>query len=379
MLGVAPRRRPPKTTTDPFSALATEGPAPVYAVDGVSVLVDEFVRAIRSTVFPPEAAGVDFNFDQLTGPETSWARVLDTAQTLPAFALRRLVIVHQANVLLEPRGRGERAKEEADRAVEALSAYLEAPSVTTTLVLVARDKWDGRLRAHKALKKADVLVRFEPPREREMPALLRERAKVLGAVLEPDAARALVAAVGTDLATAIKSLEQLWLYVGPESGQPITRADVDAVVSDVREENVFQLMDAIAGGQRGEALAGLHKIFALARERNDAIAFRTFGLLARQYRNLLGARAALDAGARPGDLPKLLGVPPFAADKLVDLARHGSAGRLARALASIAATDRAFKGGVLDHPRALERLVLALQRDDALVPPETRASRDPRA
>ncbi|MEL6186987.1 MAG: DNA polymerase III subunit delta, partial [Myxococcota bacterium] len=209
--------------------------------------------------------------------------------------------------------------------------------------------------------------------------LLRERAKALGAKLEPDAARALVAAVGTDLGTAFQNLEQLWLYVGPNSGQPITRADVEAVVSDVREENVFQLMDAIAAGHRGEALAGLHNIFAQGRERKDAIAFRTFGLLARQFRNLLAASAALAAGARPGDLPKLLGVPPFAADKLVDLARQGDPGRFSRALVSIAATDRAFKGGTLDYPRALERLVLALQQDAPLVPPETRASRDPRA
>ncbi|MEO1229444.1 MAG: DNA polymerase III subunit delta [Myxococcota bacterium] len=372
-------RRPTKAKIDPFAALEKEGPGPVYAVDGVQVLVDDFVRAVRAAVFPPGAAGVDFNLDQLTGPETSWARVLDTAQTLPAFAPRRLVLVHQANLLLEPKGRGERSKEEADKAVDALTTYLEAPSETTTLVLVAKDKWDGRLRAFKAFKKAGVLVRFDAPKEREMAGLLRERAKALGAKLEPDAARALVAAVGTDLGTAFQNLEQLWLYVGPNSGQPITRADVEAVVSDVREENVFQLMDAIAAGHRGEALAGLHNIFAQGRERKDAIAFRTFGLLARQFRNLLAASAALAAGARPGDLPKLLGVPPFAADKLVDLARQGDPGRFSRALVSIAATDRAFKGGTLDYPRALERLVLALQQDAPLVPPETRASRDPRA
>lgn len=371
-------RKPARKAVDPFAALAAEGPRPVYALDGVPVLVEEFLQAVRTAVFPPGATGMDFNFEQKTGPETNMVAVLDAAQTFPAFAPRRLVVVTQANVLVEPRGRSERAKDEADKAADQLLAYLERPSETTTLVLVAQEKWDGRLRPYKGLKKAGAAVRFEAPKEREMPKLLQARAQAMEIRIEPDAARALAQVVGTDLGAGVKHLEQLWLYVGPDRGVAIQRADVDAVITDVREENVFALMDAIASGSGASALHGLHNIFTQTREKRDATAFRTLGLLARQYRNLLATRSALDGGARRGDLASLIGVPPFAADKLADLAMTGPGDRFARALTSLAAVDRAFKGGSLDRQRTMERLVLALQRDEVLIPPETRLERDPR-
>lgn len=375
---MASRNRTAKATADPFAVLSKDGPQPVYAVDGVTVLVDEFVRAVKAAVFPPGATGMDFNFEQRTGPETTLSQVLDAAQTLPAFAPRRLVVVSQANVLVEPRGRSERAKDEADKATDALLAYLERPSETTTLLLVAQEKWDGRLRPYRALKKAGAAVRFDAPKERDMPKLLQARARASEIHIEPEAARALAQVVGTDLGAGIKHIEQLWLYVGPEAGVPIRKTDVEAVVSDVREENVFELMDAIASGSGASALRGLHNIFTNTRDKRDATAFRTLGLLARQYRNLLAVRSALDGGARRGDLPGLVGVPPFAADKLADLAGGGAPDRFARALASLAAVDRAFKGGSLDRQRSLERLVLALHRDEVVEPPETRLERDPR-
>lgn len=353
-------RSSPRSRTDPLATLKAQGPAPIYAVDGLGLLADEFVAAVRAAIFPPgTGAGVDFNLDTFAGREASLPRVLDAAQTLPAFAPRRLVMVRQAEALLEGRGASEAA-------LEGLLRYLSNPSPTTTLVFVA-DKFDGRSKVYKALRKEGFAVRFESPAERDMPRLLTARAEAMGKALESDAVLALVSGVGADLGAAVQALEQLVLYVGPENDDPIRAEDVDAVVSPVREESVFQLIDALADGDQDKVSQGLYRILVTQREPP----LRLLALVARQYRNLIRAKAALEAGLPERELPSLLGVPPFAADKVRAQAKKGSLGRFARSLASVSTTDRALKGGTLDPYLAVERLALALSRDERLDPPES--------
>ena len=354
---MAVSKRPPrKAAKDPFSTLRNDGPRPVYALDGLGLLVDEFVSEVRQLVCPVNAPAADFNFDLFTGKEAKLTRVLDAAKTLPAFAARRLVIVRQAHLLLE--GRSVR-----DEDIEAVIRYLEHPSDTTTLIFIA-DKWDGRTKLYRAFKKKNATVRLEAPAERELPGVLASRAKTRGIHIEPEALRALLAAIGPDLEALVAALEQLHLFVGPESRRSIQRSDVEMVVSSVREESVFELVDAVSDESSTRALKGLHRLLIAQREPP----LRLLALIARHYRHLIRARAAQDLGIDRRELASMLGIPPFAAQRVSEQAAKSDCARLARCLASIATTDRALKGGTLDDLRAVERLVFALRQDESLFP-----------
>ena len=358
---MAGRRSAPKKGANPWSLLESSGPAPVYVLDGERLLVDEFIAAVRAAVFPPGASAVDFNFDQFIGRDVALAHVLDAARTLPAFAPRRLVVVRQAEPLVEGQGSAK------ERGAEMFAGYLERPSPTTTLILAAGGRWDARTKLYRAAKKAGAAVRFEAPREREMPRAIEVRARKMGAHIEPDAVRALAEGVGVDLEAAVRALELLILYVGPGEGRTIRVQDVDEVVPRVREASIFALVDAVAEGNVAHLLEGIDRV--LVKQREPALKF--LALVTRHYRNLLRARVALDSGISRGELPSLLGVPPFALDGLLEQVQGGDAGRFARALASLSATDRALKGGSLGDVRAIERLAFALQYDQVLVPPES--------
>lgn len=336
---------------DPIAELEKNGPRPLYLIDGVQTFVDELVQAIRAAVFPPGAMGIDFNLEVLYGRETSWDRILDSAMTLPAFAPRRLIIVHQADALMTSRKKGE------DGGLERFLGYLDAPSPTTTLVLAA-SKLDGKLAPVKRAKAKKVLVSLAAPKERDMPGFVAQRARRLGVDIEPAAVRALVTAFSNDVSGVISALEQLDLYVGPGSGQPIRVADVEAVVSTVREESIFELVDAISSGDARGTTAGLHRLLVVQRE----APLKLLALVARQFRLLVKASAALAEGQERG-LASLLGVPPFVVNKLSAQARKGDPARFARGLVSISACDRALKGASVDDLHTFERLVSALRRD----------------
>ena len=187
---------------DPLGALTKGPPDPLYVIDGDErVWVDDAVRRIRAAAVPAQAA--DFNYEALDGKQVSAARIVDAANMLPAFADRRLVLVTHADKL--PLA--------AD--VDTLVAYAKDPCRTTTLVIVADKKFDGRSKGYLALKKAGTALRFDPPRAREMPAAVRARARTLDVRVDDGAVRALVDAVGTDLSRAQSGARGAGVVRGP--------------------------------------------------------------------------------------------------------------------------------------------------------------------
>ena len=327
-----------------FEDLKKGPPKPVYAIDGEErLMVDEALRALKAASVPPHA--VDFNFDQMNAKEVPVARIVEASQTLPAFAERRMVLVTQAEHI------------DIEKATELVS-YFDDPSPTSVLVLVATAKFDARTKFYKALQKADSTYRFDRPSAREMPNALRARARAMGIEIEDGAVRLLVDAVGNDLSTASQALEVMSLYVGPHAGRAINAEDVAQVVAVTREENIFALVDAIGSRDRAAALEGLHAMLS----GGQAHPLQLLALVARHYRNLMKAKAAQGAGVPRNELPKLMGVPPFAVDKILGQARGYSGRKLAENLSAVAAADRALKGGRLDPARAMERLVFELMR-----------------
>ena len=331
------------TSKDPFSALQGKPVTSLYVVDGDErVWVDEAVRMLKAAAVPKHAA--DFNYEVLNAKQVSAARIVDSANMLPAFAERRMVLVVHADKLLQ-----------ADD-VEVLLAYAQKPSPTTTLVIVADKKFDGRMKGYLALKKAGTVLRFDTLKPREMPGAVRARARTLGVQLEEGAVRALVDAVGTDLSRASQVLEVLSLYLEPSEVRAITADDVAEVAMVTREENVFELVDDIGAKDRARVLAGLHQMLVVSREP----ALRLLALVARHYRMLLKAHEADQARVPRQQLPAALGVPPFVVDKVLRQARGYDRADLVRGLRWVAATDRALKGGSLSPIRAMERLALGL-------------------
>lgn len=335
---MAPRGKP---KGDPLADLERDGPRPVYAVDGEErALVDDAVRTIKAASLPETAR--DFNFDAFSAKDVTPIRIVEAAQTMPAFAKRRLVMVSHAE------------KIDADDA-DALIGYLENPNPYAVLLLVA-DKFDARTKLYKAFKKAGAALRFDRPRIGEMPQIVNARAARLGVKIEPRAVRALVDAVGADATAAWQALELLSLYAGPGSDRAIALADVEAVVTSTKEESIFQLVDAIGAGDRAAVLEGLHRMLTVSRDHP----LRVLAMVARHYRNLTKARAAMDARIPRGELQGLLGVPHFVVNNILQQARRHDLQSLARGVAACGETDRELKGGPLDDARAMERLALSL-------------------
>lgn len=318
------------------------GPKPVYLLEGEErLLLEEARDLIKEKALAGALA--DFNLDVLGGKDLTAHRIVDAALMLPAFARCRVVLVKDLDKLAgEP---------------DALIDYLASPSESTVLILVA-EKLDARTKLAKALKKHATVLRFDRPKERDMPPVIQRRAKRLGLELDSGAVRALVDALGSDVAGVVSALEKLWLYVGVDGGTKVSAAHVEELISPVREESVFAFADAVGARNTRSAMEALSNM--LGRNRGHPLAL--LGMIARHWRHLAEARAMLDSGARRAEAGAGLGLPPFVIDKVVGQAEKQRLPALVRGLEAIAQADQALKGGKLPGERVMERLVLTLTR-----------------
>jgi DNA polymerase-3 subunit delta len=313
---------------------------PVLVVSGSErFFVDRALRAIRRAVLADSPPG--FNDDVFEGKGCNAARIVDAAQTLPMLAQQRFVLVRDADAL---------AAGELDK----LASYLDNPSPSSCVVMLA-EKLDGRTRFARRAAKLGIVVDAAPLRFGDLRTFLHAEVSRRGARIAPDAAAALLDALGADLPAIDDALERLSLYVG--TGATIGTGDVAACVTRVRVESIWSLVDAVGLRDRRAALQAAASLLA---DREPPL--RILAMVARQLRMVGRMQAALAGGAAPPEAARQAGAPPFKARELATAAKRFEPRLLARAFAILAQTDVALKGGKRPGDSVLQGALLELTR-----------------
>lgn len=187
----------------------------------------------------------------------------------------------------------------------------------------------------------------------EVAQWLQDRAVRAGISIEPQAIEALADLVGANLRALAAELEKLATYA---DGRTITAEDVRALTPVVREERVFDLIDAIVEGHASNALNILRRML------DDGSATPGFVqiMVARQLRQLVRATEILEGRGSQDDVAAITKVRGFPLTKLMRQARATHSGAAEAALRASEASDHAVKTGKLSDELALELLVVEL-------------------
>ena len=253
---------------------------PLYFVYGDDPgLLGSIVGELKSRVDGPVGA---FNLDTLSAAEVDPDRIAAVARQLPVMAPQRVVIVRQAEAL-------------DAKAWKPLLPVLEDPPNTCCLAFFGTKKPNESMKAIRLIKAAGGLVPCEQPRGRQLGEWLQDRCEESGARLGRDAGERLIELVGTELGLLDAALQKLATYVG-ERGR-ISSKDVDEVVAETREHNIFDLADAVGRRDLAEAMRLLRGVLDDGRNPIQIV-----GMLAATFRKLVSARSALDAGDAPAEV-----------------------------------------------------------------------------
>jgi len=298
----------------------------------------EAARALVDSHLDPSLR--DFNFDVLRGSEVDVDHLASVLATPPMMSEWRVVLLKETEGLAG-----------SPRARDVLLATLQSPPPGLALIMVATVPDRSRARFYKDLETHAHVQHFGAVSPNDVPGWLMSRAgEDHGFTLAEDAARALAAAVGTDLGVLSQELEKLSTLVG--QGGCITREVVEAAGIQLPKQDRWQWFDQVGERRFAEALASLGTLFAQSES--------GVGLVAGLGTHLLRLAVASQGGV--GALESVLERHQrWMASRLLPQARRWRSDELDDALAGLLRTDRLLKSSGLSEHALLEEWLLARQ------------------
>jgi DNA polymerase-3 subunit delta len=276
----------------------------------------------------------------VAGEEASVAEILDELRTTPFLTDKRVAVIRGADGFVSKHR-------------DTLEKYFEKPASTGVLVLTVTT-WDARTRLAKMLPKVGTLIALTPPPRWKLPEhLIQYAAGKHKMKLNKDAAEMLVELTGEELAQLYNEVDKLALFA---HGETVIRADhVEALIGHHRIYDAFEVIDAMVGGNAGQAITRLRNMF----EEDKSSEYSAVGAFAFHLRRMFQAKALLEKRTNPADIAKQLRIWSnqdrfFASLQRISLPQIGGF------LEELAAIDHATKTGQGQAPVLIEQLVLRL-------------------
>jgi DNA polymerase-3 subunit delta len=307
--------------------------------------MSEELTKIRASAGPEEVQ--DPNTTVFEGRSFNLNDIIGAAQVVPFMADRRVVIVR--GVLARMQKRDKSLGDEWRN----LSESLVGIPATTELVFVEEMNLRDNGLALKSVGPSARIQQYHKKRRGELENWVRDRFAHHEARATRDAIARLAWLAGSDTRLLDQEIKKLGLYAGDRE---VTQDDVDLMVPDVREANIFAAVDAVL--ERRPAVA--MKLFYSLLSGGSSVQY-ILSMLHRQVRLLILAVELRQQGVHPDEIGKRIGLTnQYALDKTLRQSTGYSTDHLASILRRLLAADLANKQGEMDEQLAVEILVAEL-------------------
>ena len=292
------------------------------------------------------SANAEMNITTLDGSSAVLEEIRAETHAMPFLTERRMVIIDHP--LAAAKGKNQQQK---------FLALLESvPASTACVLLINRDlkdshwllSWAGN-HPRQAWKRS-----FALPRGRAMSRWIQDQAAARGGEFTPRAAQLLASYLDEDPRLAALEIEKLLTYV--DFSRSVTAEDVQKLTADVRQGDVFRMVDAIGTGDGETASRMLHRLL----DEKDPLPL--FGMIVRQFRLLIQVREILNThpSRDHNAIADQLDQHPYPIKKILPQARQFTLEQLRTIYQQLSEVDQAMKTGALDGELALDLLIAAL-------------------
>ena len=221
--------------------------------------------------------------------------------------------------------------------LEPLQAALGSLPPETVLVLIARGKAPKQLASAVQAAGGDSRE-YAAPKPWHLPKWVVERAGEEGVQVDPETAKELVSLVGPNQQRLAREIEKLALGVHPATR--IGLEDVERLASGDASPGAYDLADALAAGDRSEALAVAERIAG-----NEGKPGGLVWSIARRLREVHRAAALLEAGMPEQKVGEAVTRQPWLAKKIVARAKKADRATLEQVLCVLAEVEIDLRGG----------------------------------
>jgi DNA polymerase-3 subunit delta len=294
------------------------------------------IRALVEAHIDP--ATRDFNLDQLRGTEVDPQTLASVLATPPMMAEWRVVVLREVEGL----SGSKNAREE-------LLRVASDPPPGLAFVMSCTVPKASKAKFYTDLARAARSVELVAMSDADVPGWILERAQQAhGIEVDVEAARALGAAIGSNLGVLARELEKLTAFVGDR--RRITLADVDAAGTKLPEQDRWEWFDLVGDRRFEEARAALGTLLG----QGETGVYLVIGLAT----HLLRLAIAVEQGPR-GLEAALPTHQKWLAQRMKDQARKWTMPEIDAALAGLLDVDRLLKSSSHGDEHFLEVWLLA--------------------
>ena len=287
-----------------------------------------------------DPATADFNHDRLRGPDTDVDTLASIIATPPMMAEWRVIQISETEAFAG-----------SPKARTLLLETAASPPPGMVLIMTGTRPSGSKAKFYGQMEKAARSLEFRPLSPDDVPGWLMERAKTeLGTEMEPDAARALGQAVGTDLGVLAQEVEKLAGFV--REGAAITRADVEAAGTRLPVVDRWSWFDDVGERRFDRALKNLGVLLGQSGETGVGL---TIGLASHLLRVGLAVEGGEAALARV-----LMKHQQWLARGIAKQAKAWSSAEIGAAIDGLRRLDRMLKSAKLSDQALIEEWLLGL-------------------
>ncbi len=285
--------------------------------------------------------GDTMNCTRFEGKDVSLKEILAQAETMPFFAERRLVEIHDSGLF-------KNAKESKD--LQALIEFVKNPPETTVLVF-CEEQTDARGKLYKAVQGSGTVIEYKSLKADTLSAWIAGWLGKRGRKITGSAVDELIRRTGTDMYLLSMEMNKLVDYTQGRDG--IVKEDVEELCTARPEDQIFRMINAIAAKDRKRAMDLYAQLLMMNTE-----PVRILSLITREYNLLLQVKEMREQGFDRDAIAQKLKIRPyFMKDYLGNSSAYTVEG-IKAILNQCADTEENIKTGMMKPRLAVELLIM---------------------
>lgn len=293
---------------------------------------------LKNALVPPDDT---MNYHYFEGKDTNPLELIDLAETMPFFADRRVIFVENSGFF--------------KKASDQLADYLRSLPASAFLVFVETEA-DKRGKMFKAVKDAGRVVEFATQNDATLKKWILVLLKKEGKKIAEPTLHYFLQKTGTDMENISRELEKVFCYTLER--EVITEEDIDAVCTRQINNQIFDMVEAIAQRRQKQALKLYYDLLSLKEP-----PMRILFLIGRQFNLLMQVKELKKKGYDDRKIGEKTGLHGFIVKKYVSQASRFSEKELRAALTACVEADEAVKTGKMNDVMSVELLIIRYSRE----------------
>ena len=281
-------------------------------------------------------------------------KVVDSCDTLPVFAERKLVIVKNSGFFKSSNeskklNKKENKSQKSKSNTQIVLDYIKDIPDYTCLIFYENEV-DKRIKLTSEIKKKGLIVEFPYQKHEDLIKWVKNIVKSNNKHIDTDTASFLVEISDFGMTGIRNEIDKLLVYTGER--KTITIDDIKKVGSITAKSIIFDLTDAIAGKNIAVSFKILDEMVTL-KEPIPKIIY----MISRQFRQLYQVKILLENGMSSREIISKLSIHPYAFDKLKKFCPNFTIDRLKNNMIDLYECDKAIKTGKMKDRMAVELLI----------------------